>query len=1445
MEKTQLATSVGFNKGIPFCLALCGAVVGTRPVLFACCRVAALASLFLGAVVWAPAENVRSVLITEKIDEGKLVTLGGNTRPEANAKNDRGRVRDDFLMDHVLLLLRRSPEQERELEQFIEELHDPSSPVFHQWLTAREFGDRFGVSEHDRDVIKDWMNSHGLTVNVDYTNHLLIDFSGTAGKIEEAFHTEIHRLDVRGERHIANMSDPKIPAALAPAVVGVVSMHDFSPHALYRLTPEYTVAVNGTTQYLVTPGDLAMIYNLNPLFSEGISGQGQTIVAIENSDVYSTDDWSSFRSVFGLSTYTGGSLTQIHPAPPSGPNNCSDPGVLGSDIEAILDAEYASAAAPDAAIVLASCANSETLGFGGLIALVNLLNQDSSPPAIVSMSYGECEADNGAASNAAFNSTFQQAVTEGISVFVAAGDHAAAACDLFYLEATYGIAISGFASSPYDVAVGGTDFGDTYAGTNSTYWSATNSRTYESAESYVPEIPWNDSCASLLIAQFHGYSQTYGTNGFCNSSVGQADYLDTVGGGGGPSGCATGTPALAGVVSGTCAGWPKPSYQAVLGNPNDGVRDIPDVSLFAADGTWLHYYPICFSADVPCTEPPSKWPGVGGTSFSAPIMAGIQALVNENAGSDQGNPNYVYYSIAAAQYGSTGDKACNSTLGNNATSSCIFYDVTQGDNDVPCVDTLNFGLFDCYLPSGDYGVLSTSNNNYQSAYAAATGWDFATGIGTVNAYNLVTNWPTPFTLLASPNALAIAQGGQATSTITIIPASGFSGNVVLSVSGLPSGVTWGFNPNPASGASTLTLTVADSAVTGTAILTVTGTYGSLTATTRISLTVTAEPSFTISASPSSLAIALGGQGTSTITITPANGFSGNVMFSVSGLPNGVTSGISPNPTSSETTLTLTATNSAATGASVLTVTGTSGSLTATATVNLTVVSYSSTTTLTSSLNPSIYGQAVSFTATVTAGATGTVQFYIDGSAFGSPVTLASGSATSGSISSLATGTHAVTGVYSGDTNYSGSTGTLSGGQVVSLASASVNVASSLTPSVYGQPVTFTATLSGEFGLIKGRNPPAKPQDVSGSVTWSSDTGCGTTAVTAGNPGTATCTTTALPTGTGTITATYSGDSNHTGSSGTLSQSVNQASTTTTLTSSSNPSIVGQSVTFTATVTATAPGSGTPTSNVIFYDGDTLLGSVSLTPAGQAAYVTSTLALGSQSIQALYSGDTNFLGSNSTVLEQQVNSATTVTLSTKSLSFGSVPLYFNSGSKEVTLTNSGPAVLMISNIAASVGFAISSTTCGMTLAVKMKCQVSLTFAPTSLGAQTGTLAFSDNAANSPQTVNLTGTGELQVLSAPASLSFAKQTVGTTSAAKNVTLTNNTPAMLSMTGITFTGSDSGDFAETDTCGTSVAAKGKCTISVTFTPGATGIRTATMNINDSANDSPQSVSLTGIGK
>ncbi|HET6931790.1 MAG TPA: hypothetical protein VFI45_15795, partial [Candidatus Acidoferrum sp.] len=549
---------------------------------------------------------------------------------------------------------------------------------------------------------------------------------------------------------------------------------------------------------------------------------------------------------------------------------------------------------------------------------------------------------NGSAANAAYNSAYQLAVTEGVSVFVAAGDSGAAGCDNSASAATHGIGVNAFASTPYNVAVGGTDFSDTLNGTNSVYWASSNTSNFGSALSYIPEIPWNNSCAGALLSQYEGFSSPYGPNSLCNDSFIGALLQTTVAGGGGPSACATGTPSTSGVVSGTCKGWPKPSWQAIVGNPADGVRDTPDLSLFAADGLWNHYYVFCWSdtanGGAACSGDPSGWSGAGGTSFASPIMAGIQALVNQKTGSRQGNPNPAYYQLAVSEYGSSGNSACNSNNGNAVSPACIFYDVTLGDIAVNCT-----GRHNCFLDGSASGVLSTSNTAYQPAYGTNVGWDFATGIGTLNATNLVNNWPgtssTPnFVVAASPANLTITQGSNGTSTITIFPQGGFSGSVSLSASGLPSGVTASFNPASTSSSSTLTLTAAGTATTGPANVTITGTSGSLTSFTTLSLTVNVapKPNFALSASPSSLTLVQGTTGTSTVAITPQNGFTGNVSLSASGLPSGVTASFNPTSAATTSTLTLSATSTATTGKVTVTITGTASTLINSTTLSLTV-----------------------------------------------------------------------------------------------------------------------------------------------------------------------------------------------------------------------------------------------------------------------------------------------------------------------------------------------------------------------------------------------------------------------------------------------------------------------------------------------------------------------------
>jgi subtilase family serine protease len=699
------------------------------------------ASLALPFVIFSQSRP----LITARIDETRLHTLTSNTRAEANAQNDLGAVADNLALEHMLLQLKRSPEQETAVQQFVAKAHDPQSPSFHKWMTAAQFGAAYGASQQDIDAITSWLRSHNFVVHSVSPSGMLIDFSGSAAQVRVAFHTEIHHLNVNGQRHVANMSDPQIPQALAPAVAGIVSLHDFSPRPQRKARTKFTFTSQGSAYQAVTPEDLATIYNLAPLFNQGVTGKGQTIAVIEDANLYDTADWDTFRSTFNLTQYSSGSLTTVHPSAAGGAA-CATPGLAGGDDgEAILDAEWASAAAPDATIQVTSCGSTRST-FGGLIALQNLVNS-ANPPSIVSISYGECEAGNGAASNAAFNNLYQQAVAEGISVFVAAGDEGAASCDAGASGATHGIGVSSWASTPYNVAVGGTDFSDSYAGTQSTYWNPTNDAAFGSAISYIPEIPWNDSCAGSLLAASLGFSSAYGSNGLCGSSQArQYGLLQVAAGSGGPSGCATGTPTSSGVVSGSCQGYAKPSWQSgVAGIPSDGVRDLPDVSMFTGTGVWGHYYVFCWSdlrnGGAPCSGDPSTWAGAGGTSFASPIVAGIQALVNQNAGGAQGNPNYVYYRLAATN-------TCNSSNGDPGSGSCVFHNVTQGDSSVNCGGAQS--CFGADISASGFGgrrggtvadgALSTSTQAYTPAYSAAGGWNFATGIGTLNAFNLVNLW---------------------------------------------------------------------------------------------------------------------------------------------------------------------------------------------------------------------------------------------------------------------------------------------------------------------------------------------------------------------------------------------------------------------------------------------------------------------------------------------------------------------------------------------------------------------------------------------------------------------------------------------------------------------------------------------------------------------------------
>jgi subtilase family serine protease len=711
------------------------------------------------------AQSPKSVL-TMHVDETQLVALEGNTPPAAlRAENDRGAVDDAMPLEHMLLVLKRTADNEAAVKKLIDDMHNPALPaVYHHWLTQKEIGARFGLAPEDLEIIQTWLKSHGFSVNRVYSSGLVIDFSGTAAKVREAFHTEIHHLALpNGERHIGNMSNPKIPAAIAPAIRGIASLHDFFPRshsiplgpvsysrATNTWKPQFNIKIDGATFHTLAPYDFATIYDLLPLWKQGITGRGVTIAAVEDSNLLHPDDWQTFRETFGLDKFTHGSFKQIYPG-------CSNPGQNGDETEAALDVEWSSAAAPDANIELSACANTATTA-GLDLAILGLI--EFAPPDIITDSYGLCETITGAAEIALENLEAELATLEGTTYFIAEGDDGADQCAPVEPTnyAILGINGGDNTASAYAVDVGGTDFMAQYnSDVNgipvSNYWSGKNdSATKASALSYIPEIPWNDGCTSKLIYTdpVNGaFTQAYGANGFCNSAAGQSFVID-VAGGGGPSTCFTGEPSIPGVVSGTCAGNPKPFYQfGVPGVPADGLRDQPDLSLFASNGAWGSFYLECMSdksqGGATCTvRNDAVVQGGGGTSFSAPSMAGIQALINQKFGR-QGDANYVYYALARRQFLQPNAAACDAsrTDGVLPASTCVFHDITRGDTDIPCGQNPDGKFYNCFGASGStiIGDLSISNSKNEPAYPATAGYDQATGLGSVDATNLFYAWP--------------------------------------------------------------------------------------------------------------------------------------------------------------------------------------------------------------------------------------------------------------------------------------------------------------------------------------------------------------------------------------------------------------------------------------------------------------------------------------------------------------------------------------------------------------------------------------------------------------------------------------------------------------------------------------------------------------------------------
>ncbi len=440
--------------------------------------------------------------VVEAVDNAKRVTLAGNVHPLARPEFDRGAVADAQPMTRILLLLKRSDEQEAALQSYMEQQQDKSSPNYHVWLTPGQFGAQYGPADADIQAVTQWLGSQGFTVEKVYNGETVIEFSGTAAQVTAAFGAAIRNYQVNGKMYVANANDPQIPAALAPVVAGIVSLNNFPRQSHVRiagiaqkiagkpgLEPLFTFPnpYGSGTFYGLAPGDFATIYNSSGLISTGTDGTGQTIAIVGETNI-NVSDVQAFRQMFGLPANFSSSNVIL---------NGEDPGITSTDEEgeADLDTQWSGAVAPGATVdlvVSASTAASAGIDLSALYIIEHNL------AGVMSESYGYCELGVGNAGNAFYNALWEQAAAQGITVMVSAGDGGSAGCDDFHTAkaAQYGLAVSGFASTPYNVAVGGTDFDEINKW--STYWSATNnSTTGASALGYIPEIPWNESCAQL------------------------------------------------------------------------------------------------------------------------------------------------------------------------------------------------------------------------------------------------------------------------------------------------------------------------------------------------------------------------------------------------------------------------------------------------------------------------------------------------------------------------------------------------------------------------------------------------------------------------------------------------------------------------------------------------------------------------------------------------------------------------------------------------------------------------------------------------------------------------------------------------------------------------------------------------------------------------------------
>ena len=718
--------------------------------------------------------------IVQSVDDSVRIKLDGNVHPLANAKYDLGAVPVSQPMNHMQLVLQRSPAQEAALEAFLASTQVQGSPDYHKWLTPQEFGKLYGPSDADIQKLTGWLEGEGFAVNRVANGRTNIDFSGTVAQVQSAFHTSIHSYEANGMSFYANATDPSIPSALAPVVSGITHLNnvplkpnfvhgtparfDTQNNRFTQLTsntgprPQYSVGTSSSGYSLYTvPGDAATIYDtpnstLNGKFGGGTSytGAGVTIGIMGQSAIDPTLV-QNYRNLF-----VGDTKAPII----SNLDGVGD--VTGDDDESYIDTEISGGLAPGATIHFYA----ESAAHNGVIGAAEYAIDVDNTVDILSLSYGSCELFDGTAGNMELYKDWQQAAAQGITVVVSSGDTGSVSCDAGDPSGTPSAAgplsVNGFASTPYNIAVGGTDYDALYPPNGANDFSqyvntpsggGSAASFYRTAKGYIPEASWNDSAfPNLALNQNVPLSQTTGNPSDDNIAAGA----------GGPSNCSTNT--TAGTTVGTCtSGYPKPSWQTGTGVPNDQARDIPDVSLLSGASLYGASWAVCDDSTagtdstgaiegtancVADTTGAFFIDGFGGTSTATPAFAGILAMVVQKTGQRQGQAAPILYALF------------------NSTPSRSLHDVTVGNNSVGCTPT-TATTASCILDSQGF--------YFESGYNTNAGYDLATGLGSVDATLMVNNWASASGSLsvanvaATPSATSITTVEPLTFTVNVTP----------------------------------------------------------------------------------------------------------------------------------------------------------------------------------------------------------------------------------------------------------------------------------------------------------------------------------------------------------------------------------------------------------------------------------------------------------------------------------------------------------------------------------------------------------------------------------------------------------------------------------------------------------------------------------------------------